>query len=190
MFSLILAFSVLLALGAAVARVSAHERNGKMVTEPESAKGSLRSEARTDGRNRRLLSGSVTVTVPARYRSHSAAYWAWRFRGRTRQLQIARHRISHLKQQLRSRHATRTLQSSPAGGLSYWIGRQIWAANQIGGHGTDPWPNCPDPFDGGGSWQDTVNCENGGNWYDSPGFYRCGLQFDPMWERKYGRLCP
>ena len=73
----------------------------------------------------------------------------------------------------------------------YWIAKQIWVANQIGASSIrDPWPNCPDPYDGGGSWQDTVNCENGGSWYDSPGYYRCGLQFDPMWERKYGRLCP
>jgi hypothetical protein len=79
----------------------------------------------------------------------------------------------------------------PVRGTNYWIGRQIWAANQIGASsGGDPWPNCPDPFDGGGSWQATVNCENSGNWYDSAGYYRCGLQFDPMWERKYGRLCP
>jgi hypothetical protein len=56
----------------------------------------------------------------------------------------------------------------------------------------DPWPNCPDPHDGSGaSWQDTVNCENNGSWLDSPGYYRCGLQFDPMWERYYGRrFCP
>lgn len=56
----------------------------------------------------------------------------------------------------------------------------------------DPWPNCPDPHDGSGSsWYDTVNCENGGNWLDSPGYYRCGLQFDPMWESHYGRkFCP
>jgi hypothetical protein len=36
-----------------------------------------------------------------------------------------------------------------------------------------------------------VACENGGDWLDSPGYYRCGLQFDPMWERHYGRrFCP
>jgi hypothetical protein len=56
--------------------------------------------------------------------------------------------------------------------------------------GGDPWPMCPDPFDGGGSWNDTVACENSGNWYDSAGYYRCGLQFDPIWERRFGRLCP
>lgn len=74
---------------------------------------------------------------------------------------------------------------------SSWIAKQISVANMIGAaSGGDPWPNCPDPYDGGGSWQSTVNCENGGNWYDSPGYYRCGLQFDPMWEQKYGQLCP
>jgi hypothetical protein len=56
----------------------------------------------------------------------------------------------------------------------------------------DPWPNCADPFDGSGaSWQRLVNCENGGSWLDSPGYYRCGIQADPMWERYYGRrFCP
>jgi hypothetical protein len=56
----------------------------------------------------------------------------------------------------------------------------------------DPWPSCPDPHDGSGaSWYDTVRCENNGSWLDSPGYYRCGLQFDPMWERYYGRrFCP
>jgi len=55
----------------------------------------------------------------------------------------------------------------------------------------DPWPNCPDPYFNGASWQATVNCENGGNWLDSPGYYRCGLQFDPGWESHFGvRFCP
>lgn len=84
--------------------------------------------------------------------------------------------------------------------VNYWINRQIAIAEIIGAaSGGDPWPNCPDPFDGGGSWYDTVKCENRGMyerygfpraWYDSPGYYRCGLQFDPGWEVKYGRLCP
>jgi hypothetical protein len=74
---------------------------------------------------------------------------------------------------------------------SYWINKQIMAAEAIArSSGGDPWPNCPDPHDGGGSWQDTVNCENSGNWYDSPGYFRCGLQFEPRWETVYGRLCP
>jgi hypothetical protein len=93
-----------------------------------------------------------------------------------------------------------------------WIARELaeteralnpptvnWAAIQMRygrllalGSVGDPWPNCPDPHDGSGAtWQDTVNCENNGNWLDSPGYYRCGLQFDPMWERHYGRrFCP
>ena len=74
---------------------------------------------------------------------------------------------------------------------SWWITKQIAAATHLAAHSAgDPWPNCPDPGDGSGSWQDTVTCENGGNWLDSPGYYRCGLQFDPGWERVYGRLCP
>ena len=76
--------------------------------------------------------------------------------------------------------------------LPWWIERQIEVATLIARQSArDPWPNCPDPFDGSGaSWWDTVRCENSGNWLDSPGYYRCGLQFDPLWERRYGRLCP
>lgn len=74
----------------------------------------------------------------------------------------------------------------------WYITKQIWAGNILGRESSgDPWPNCPDPWDGSGaSWTDTVGCENSGNWLDSPGYYRCGLQFDPMWERRFGRLCP
>jgi hypothetical protein len=77
----------------------------------------------------------------------------------------------------------------------WYVTKQIAVAEKLGASGdaagTDPWPNCPDPYDHAGhSWVDTVNCENNGSWLDSPGYYRCGLQFDPMWERKYGRLCP
>lgn len=73
-----------------------------------------------------------------------------------------------------------------------WRSRQIAAAETIARESAvDPWPNCPDPYDGSGaSWDDTVRCENNGNWLDSPGYYRCGLQFDPMWEARFGRLCP
>jgi hypothetical protein len=76
---------------------------------------------------------------------------------------------------------------------SSWVAIQIHYATLIAQSSSgDPWPNCADPYDGSGaSWTDTVGCENNGNWYDSPGYYRCGLQFDPMWERHYGRrFCP
>jgi hypothetical protein len=50
------------------------------------------------------------------------------------------------------------------------IARNIAAANQLRSeqcghvHGyCDPWPSCPDPFDGRGSWQDTKNCESPGS---------------------------
>lgn len=82
----------------------------------------------------------------------------------------------------------------------WYVTKQIRVANLIGAAATiDPWPNCPDPFFGGGSWYDTVACENRAyhelygyprEFLDSPGPYRCGLQFDPSWERKYGQLCP
>lgn len=76
--------------------------------------------------------------------------------------------------------------------LPDWAAIQIRYATMIAeASGGDPWPNCPDPYDGSGSWHDTVRCENGGNWLDSPGYYRCGLQFDPGWEYKYKRkFCP
>jgi hypothetical protein len=82
-------------------------------------------------------------------------------------------------------------------GVSYWTAIQIRFATKLAyASGADPWPNCPDPGPRdnqgpGHSWYDTVNCENGGNWLDSPGYYRCGLQFDPGWETHYGvRFCP
>lgn len=86
-------------------------------------------------------------------------------------------------------------QQTSSGSLSYWSSKQIAAAEVLGyegdQQGTDPWPNCPDPYDhGGASWINTLNCENGGNWYDSPGYFRCGLQFEPAWERRFGQLCP
>jgi hypothetical protein len=86
------------------------------------------------------------------------------------------------------RHVLAVTEPSPT---VSWEARQIAAAEMIAREsGGDPWPNCPDPYDGGGTWQVTVNCENGGSWYDTPGAYRCGLQFDPMWERRFGPLCP
>lgn len=82
-------------------------------------------------------------------------------------------------------------QLRPKSATPWYVTKQIWAGNILGSESAgDPWPNCPDPYDGSGSWQDTVNCENGGNWLDSPGYYRCGLQFDPGWERRFGALCP
>lgn len=91
--------------------------------------------------------------------------------------------------------------------VPWWVTKQIAVAEKLGRAGdlasppTDPWPNCPDPYDHRGhSWVDTLRCENrrifelygvAAAWrIDPPGYYRCGLQFDPMWERKYGRLCP
>ena len=89
--------------------------------------------------------------------------------------------------------------------MAFWAARQIEVAEKIGADARrrglpSPWPRCPDPYDlKGHSWWDTVKCENraywerfrdGRVWLDPPGYYRCGLQFDPMWERKFGRLCP
>lgn len=92
------------------------------------------------------------------------------------------------KQHLAARRVVRVV---PSYGTDYWASKQIAAATVIAREsGGDPWPMCPDPFDGGGSWYDTVACENSGSWYDSPGYYRCGLQFDPSWESRFGRLCP
>jgi hypothetical protein len=82
------------------------------------------------------------------------------------------------------------------------IARNIAAANQLRSeqcghvHGyCDPWPSCPDPFDGRGSWQDTKNCESrGSSWEVDPPGYFCGpLQIDPkIWPhiiRKYAIPC-
>lgn len=98
---------------------------------------------------------------------------------------IKRHLASH-----------RRARGTCAPAVPWYVSKQIWAGNILGSEAKkagalSPWPNCPDPWDGGGaSWQDTVNCENSGNWLDSPGPYRCGLQFAPSWESRFGRLCP
>lgn len=86
----------------------------------------------------------------------------------------------------------RELDESLAKKQPNWAALQIWLAEKIGPLHDDAWPNCPDPFDSPRyTWVNTVNCENEGNWLDSPGFYRCGLQFDPAWEVKYRiRVCP
>lgn len=85
--------------------------------------------------------------------------------------------------------------------IPWYITKQIRVATIIG-HAArhDPWPNCADPiWNGAANWSITVACENRyyhevygypREWTDSPGKYRCGLQFDPMWERIYGQLCP
>ena len=96
--------------------------------------------------------------------------------------------------------AHRRMRGECAPAVPWYVTKQIAAATVIGRESRgDPWPNCPDPFDGGGSWSDTVACENRRfhelygyprEWLDSPGYYRCGLQFDPGWEARFGRLCP
>lgn len=125
---------------------------------------------------------NITRSRAAFRRFHSCAFARW-----TGRLWMHRARVHRVK-------FKNYLKAHPVHDLQYWINKQISAANSIGAashaNGGDPWPNCPDPFDGSGSWQDTVNCENTGNWYDSPGYFRCGLQFKPSWETVYGRLCP
>jgi hypothetical protein len=95
----------------------------------------------------------------------------------------------HQLELVRARHV-QSVDWAPT--VDAWRARQIAAAETIAQEsGGDPWPNCPDPYDGSGAtWDMTVACENSGDWLDSPGYYRCGLQFDPMWERRFGRLCP
>lgn len=48
--------------------------------------------------------------------------------------------------------------------LDNTIESQIRAAEIIGSQSAgDPWPNCPDPYDGSGAtWSDTADCESGG----------------------------
>ncbi len=78
------------------------------------------------------------------------------------------------------------------------VARMIAAGEQVKREsaGSDPWPNCPDPYDGsGGSWQDTKGCESSGySWFeDPPGFYCGPLQIDPnVWAhviRRWGVPC-
>lgn len=139
------------------------------------------------------IGASVLVARAASHQNHSARFVAahvnnvlarkcrghYAFHGGSLELWIRRHRYAH-----------RLKDACPT--TPWYVTKQIWAANILGRESAgDPWPNCPDPFNSSSySWQDTVNCENGGSWLDSPGYYRCGLQFDPMWEQRFGRLCP
>lgn len=105
-------------------------------------------------------------------------------------VRVVQGELAETRAEMRAHRPQRSLQS--VGGVGYWAAKQIAAASTIAAESSgDPWPNCPDPYDGSGaSWQDTVDCENSGSWFDSPGFFRCGLQFDPSWERRFGLLCP
>jgi hypothetical protein len=60
--------------------------------------------------------------VTGLYRNHSAAYWAWRFRARTRQLQAARAQVR------RRWHPTVDYAlrlASSVSGVSYWQLREV-----------------------------------------------------------------
>ena len=79
------------------------------------------------------------------------------------------------------------------------VGRMVSAAEQVNAESDpakDPWPNCPDPYDGtGSSWHDTKACESPGyGWGEDPPGWYCGpLQIDPViWAhviRKWGVPC-
>lgn len=125
-------------------------------------------------------------------RSLNVAYHSRRYRVNWRRRYHAEH--AHVQRLLRQLERARHVQAH-APVATDWRARQIAAAETLGREadaaGTDPWPNCPDPYDhAGASWDDTVACENSGSWLDSPGYFRCGLQFEPMWERRFGELCP
>jgi hypothetical protein len=143
-----------------------------------------------------LALGNVS-TAPAERRVHHLVRWEVYQREHRvstklgRRVRALRRHVRLLRVQLeRARHvqAVRVVHVDSTD----WRAKQIAAAETIARESSgDPWPSCPDPYDGsGGSWDDTVRCENGGSWLDSPGWYRCGLQFDPAWETRFGRLCP
>jgi hypothetical protein len=97
-----------------------------------------------------------------------------------------------------TRRALRPVVVAPTRARMIAAGEQV-AAESVG----DPWPNCPDPHAGGGSWDDTVKCENRGIYesaglaaawrLDPPGYYCGPLQLDPIiWRhviRKWGVPC-
>lgn len=143
-----------------------------------------------------LVAVAVVATASAARREHYRVRWTlYQTEHRVStglgiKVRSLRRQVRELRAQLVVRHTAAV--APPA---TDWVAKQIAAAEVLGREGdaagTDPWPNCPDPYDhGGASWQDTVNCENGGDWMDSPGYYRCGLQFAPQWEARFGRLCP
>lgn len=101
----------------------------------------------------------------------------------------------HRRQARQAERWLRKLRRPAAPHWSFWRLTQIWLASKIASVSAgDPWPNCPDPFAGGGSWDDMARCEARGTFeslgprawgVDPPGFYRCALQFDPGWEPRY-----
>ncbi len=85
-----MAVTILLAGTIVVAVVeTARQPHERTLTEPEAHQGPIAEEVPHDGRASavaRRVSGSVSVL----YRHRSAAFWAWRYRVRTKQLQAAR----------------------------------------------------------------------------------------------------
>lgn len=70
----------------------------------------------------RVTPVAVAVTTPRLYRSHTAAYWAWRYRQRTRQLQDARE-AAHRRWAPTVDYALRL--ASSVFGVSYWQMRAV-----------------------------------------------------------------
>lgn len=87
-------------------------------------------------------------------------------------------------------HAALRPRAAPAVGgdlRSKWIAAGEWLAQLAQNEGyPDPWPNCPDPYFDGSSWDATAACEGGGNWalgvtHGASGTYCGPLQFHPGW---------
>ncbi len=103
-----------------------HERT---LTEPDIQAGAQMVDVRAPVSTSRL-SGSVSVL----YRHRSAAFWAWRYRVRTRQLQDALHYARKLEQVVRQHH---TGHGAAATSTSYGVWDRLadcesggdWAAN-------------------------------------------------------------
>jgi hypothetical protein len=71
-------------------------------------------------------------------------------------------------------------------------GRWIAAAEYLSSISAgDPWPNCPDPHDGTGSWDDTKACEAPGYSWSAcatSSMFVGPLQFHPMWRSLWQRF--
>jgi hypothetical protein len=92
--------------------------------------------------------GSVTVTVAGEYRGVSAAGWARKFRGRTRQLQAAHSRAKDLRRTLFARSSVR--EAIELAGATYGNTGLLWSLARCESH---LWPYAHNPSGASGLLQ-------------------------------------
>jgi hypothetical protein len=91
-------------------------------------------------------------------------------------------KCSVLRRQIEAENAWR------ASARGRWIAAAEYLSSISAG---DPWPNCPDPHDGSGSWDDTKACEAPGYSWSAcatSSMFVGPLQFHPMWRSLWQRF--